>query len=432
MLAKNTLLSTWPARYYLAPPAHATCHARRYTCAMNASDSRAASRASAATVRPEEDSNPALVAALRAALDAGQIPFARFMELALYHPEHGYYRAPEARPGRGGDFLTAPELSPFFGQCLARHIAAVWEMLDQPDPFSIVEYGAGGGTLARDILVRLCDEAPACFAATRYELHESNVHRCAAARSLLAAAGCAERARWPARAAELSPVTGLILTNEFVDALPVHRVVGQDGRLLERYVHWDATQAWFAEELAAPSTPRLAAALAAGGVALAEGQSAEINLAASDWLVSAAARLQRGVVLTIDYGYPTAELYVPKRHDGTFLCYFQHTVVDNPYTRVGAQDMTAHVDFGALERAGAAASLQTLGLTEQSQFLIDLGLGDLLVASQTPGRALDAYLADRSAVLALIDPGGMGRFRVLAQGKNFTPARPLPGFAGRV
>jgi SAM-dependent MidA family methyltransferase len=137
-------------------------------------------------------------------------------------------------------------------------------------------------------------------------------------------------------------------------------------------------------------------------------------------------------VLTIDSGYPTAELYAPKRHDGTFLCYFQHTVVDDPYTRVGAQDMTAHVDFGALERAGAAASLQTLGLTEQSQFLIDLGLGDLLVASQTPGRALDAYLADRSAVLALIDPGGMGRFRVLVQGKNFTPARPLPGFAGRV
>ncbi|MGN6566157.1 MAG: class I SAM-dependent methyltransferase [Thermomicrobiales bacterium] len=399
---------------------------------MDAPDSRGAALPAATTGHPSEGSNPALVAAIRAALDGGRLPFARFMELALYHPEHGYYQTPAARPGRGGDFLTAPELSPFFGQCLARHVAGVWAALGQPAPFSVVEYGAGGGTLARDILVGLRDEAPACFAATSYELHETNTYRRAAARDLLGAAGCAERAVWPEPAAALTPVTGIILTNEFVDALPVHRVVWQNGQLLERYVYWDTARAWFTETLAAPSTLRLAAALADGGITLAEGQSAEINLAAGEWLTQVAARLERGGVLTIDYGYPTAELYAPKRRDGTFLCYFQHTVVDDPYTRVGAQDMTAHVDFGALERVGSAAGLHTLGLTEQSRFLIDLGLGDLLVASQTPGRALDDYLADRNAVLALIDPGGMGRFRVLAQGQCFTPARPLPGFAGRV
>ena len=248
---------------------------------------------------------------------------------------------------------------------------------------------------------------------------------------MLAATGLAARAtiEGPDEPIDAAPFVGAIVTNEFVDALPVHRVVGGPaGALREQYVRWDEVAGSFVAEDGPPSTPALAAALAAGGVTLAEGQAGEINLAAGDWLDAATARLARGLVLTIDYGYPTAELYAPRRRAGTFLCYYRHTANDEPFRHVGAQDMTAHVDFGALERRGAACGLRTLGFTTQGELLTNLGLGELLVATQTPGRALDGYLADRASVLALIEPGGMGRFGVLAQGKEFAPAQPLRGF----
>lgn len=396
-------------------------------------------------------STPELVAAIRAALaETGRITFARFMDLALNAPTWGYYRARDERPGRGGDFLTAPELSPFFGQCLFRQLRQVWEELGRPDPFTVLEYGAGGGRLAHDILTAARAADPACAAALRYRLHEGNAHRRASARALLAGAGFGDRIALEgpdAPPADTAPFVGAILANEFVDALPVHRVRGgADGALQECFVRWDdAADAdggrdagfsgqdgggvgGFIEEWAMPSTPRLAAALAAGGVTLRPGQVGEVNLAAGDWLVGAAARLARGLLLTLDYGYPTAELYAPPRRAGTLRGYYRHTANDQPYLRVGQQDLTAHVDFGALEWAGAAAGLRTLGFVKQGPFLSNLGLGAMLVATQTPGRPLDDYLTDRSAVLALIDPGGMGRFGVLAQGQGFVPATPLLGF----
>ncbi len=377
-------------------------------------------------------SDPALVAAIRAEIAAaGRITFARFMELALYHPAHGYYRAVSERPGRSGDFLTAPELTPFFGHCLMRQLRQAWEELGQPGAFTILEYGAGGGRLAHDLLVAARSEAPDFAAAIRYLLRETNPHRRAAARELLDGAGLGAQVAFDADEAGETPLfVGAILTNEFVDALPIHRVVGgPDGALLERFVDWDERAEWFAETLVAPSTPRLAAALATAQVALAAGQSGEINLAADEWLAAAAARLARGVILTVDYGYQSAELYSPKRREGTFLCYYRHTALDDPYVRVGAQDMTAHVDFGALERAGQRLGLDSLGFSTQGIFLGNLGLGDLLVATQRPDRALDDYLGDRTAVLTLIDPRRMGRFGVLAQGKAFAPSVPLRGFA---
>ncbi|HET8626597.1 MAG TPA: SAM-dependent methyltransferase [Thermomicrobiales bacterium] len=378
----------------------------------------------------EAASNPDLVAAVRDEIAAagGRITFARYMDLALYHPRHGYYLGAAERPGRTGDFITSPELSPLFGHCLMRQAREVWDLLGRPTPFTVIEYGAGGGRLARDLLVAARAEAPDFAADLRYVLHEANPHRRAEAARRLADAGVAKRASLeaPGEEAGAAPVAGLILTNEFVDALPVHRVVCRDGAPLERYVAWDG--GWFAEELGPPSTPRLAAALAAGGVRLAEGQSAEVNLAAGDWLAGAARRLSRGVILTIDYGYPTAELYDSIRQNGTFLCYYRHATADDPYARVGHQDMTAHVDFGALERAGAAAGLATLGLTTQAHFLTGLGLGELLVAGQTPDRALGDYLADRAAVLALIAPRGLGGFRVLAQARDLPPDTRLAGF----
>ncbi len=396
-------------------------------------DAPDAQRADVAEPDGEERDEPALVAAIRAAADAagGRLTFARFMDLALYHPTHGYYQSQAARPGRGGDFLTSPELSPFFGWCLMRQIRQIWEGAGRPDPFTVLEYGAGGGRLAHDILLAARSESPQLADCLHYRLHESNPHRRSDARALLDGAGFAGRVAFeePSQTArEAPPFVGVVLTNEFVDALPVHRVVGgEGGAILERYVRWEAANERFVDELDRPSTPQLVGSLAAGGVALAVGQEAEINLAAGAWLATVAARLTRGVVLTIDYGYPTTELYAPRRRAGTFLCYHRHTANDEPYARIGRQDMTAHVDFGALTREGGRQGLATLGLTTQGPFLSNVGLGDLLVTAQTPGRALDAYLADRSAVLALIEPGGMGRFGVLAQGKGYIPA-PLHGF----
>jgi len=291
-------------------------------------------------------------------------------------------------------------------------------------------FGSAGGRLARDVLAGARDESREFTANLGYVLHEANAHRRASAARALEEVGFGRQVTTEAPGEEpAAPVVGAVLSNEFVDALPVHRVVLRDGALLERYVRWDG--AWFAEELDRPSTPRLAAALAEGGVALAEGQSAEVNLAAGEWLARAARRLARGIVLTIDYGYPTAQLYDPKRREGTFMCYYRHTLNDDPYARVGRQDMTAHVDFGALERAGARAGLATLGLTTQGEFLTALGLGELLVAERAPGSAsrdYAGYLAGRTAVLALIDPRGMGGFRVLAQGRDFSPVAALVGF----
>ncbi|MFN8536298.1 MAG: SAM-dependent methyltransferase [Thermomicrobiales bacterium] len=376
-----------------------------------------------------EASDSTLVAAIRAEIAAqGRITFARFMDLALYHPTHGYYHSAQERPGRGGDFVTAPELTPFFGHCLMRQLHQCWQELGHPAEFTILEYGSGGGRLAHDLLVAARDEAPDFAAAIRYLLHETNSHRRAAALDLLSAAGFGQQVALDT-GDEPAPLTGAILTNEFIDALPVHRIAGgQAGELLERYVTWDAAADWFAEHLDHPSTPQLAAALAAAGVTLAAGQSAEINLAAGEWLATATARLSQGVVLTIDYGYDSVELYSPRRREGTFLCYYRHTALDDPYVRIGAQDMTAHIDFGGLIRAGERLGLTTLGFATQGPFLSNLGLGDLLVATQRPDRALDDYLADRTAVLTLIDPRRMGRFGVLAQGKSFSPAAPLRGF----
>jgi SAM-dependent MidA family methyltransferase len=374
-------------------------------------------------------SDPVLVAAIGDEIAAtGRITFARFMDFALYHPERGYYHSARERPGRGGDFITAPELTPFFGHCLMRQLHQCWQELGEPGQFAILEYGAGGGRLAHDLLIAARDEVPEFAAAIRYLLHETNPHRRAAALDLLDGAGFGQQVALDT-GDTAAPFVGAILSNEFVDALPVHRIVGgPDGTLLERYVCWNEPTNWFAEELSQPSTPRLAAALSDAGVTLAAGQSADVNLAAGEWLATAAARLSRGLLLTFDYGYDSAELYSAKRREGTFLCYYRHTTLNDPYVRIGAQDMTAHIDFGALIRVGNQLGLESLGFTTQGPFLSNLGLGDLLVATQRPDRALDDYLADRTAVLTLIDPRRMGRFGVLAQGKNFSPGAPLRGF----
>ncbi len=370
------------------------------------------------------DGNPDLIATIRAAIaDAGgQMPFARYMEIALTHPVHGYYASGHGAPGReGADFLTAPETSPYFGRCLAVQVAECWRLLDAPTAFTIWEQGAGIGTLARTLLDTLQETDPAAYAATTYWLDDVSPHALIRARSAIA-----DHAGHIAWGAPPMGMIGVVLANEFVDALPVHRVRVTHSDMEEAFVVWDEKRAMFAERWATPSTPQLAQTLAADGVTLNEGQIAEICLAANVWIADVAARLATGYVLIIDYGDVAPALYRPSRFpEGSLMCYYRHTANRLPYMHIGEQDMTAHVDFSALERAAGAAGLTTLGLTTQASFLTSLGLGEMLYTATQEATNAVRYIAERNAVVRLIEPSAMGRNRVLLLGTT-VPMEPQP------
>lgn len=373
----------------------------------------------------------ALVARIQVEIERdGPITFARFMELALYDSAGGYYRAGAARPGRDGDFLTAPETHPIFGAALARGLVEVWDRLGRPDPFLLREYGAGTGTLALAILDRLERDGSDLVQAIRYDPVEIEPRRLDAVAERLGAAGHADVLVGPASGGQ--PMVGVALGNEILDALPTHRVVARRGRLREILV--DSVDQRFVDREAEPSTTALAARLEEEGVSLVHGQHAEICLAIDPWMAQAAAGLARGLLLLIDYGYPAVELYDPiRRRDGTLRAYLRHRVHDDPYRHVGRQDLTAHVDVTAVERSAASAGLTHLGTTTQAEFLVGLGTQALLQAIQAdPSTTLEDYLAVRSAVMRLLDPGAMGRFRVMGFGRAWAPGSALSGFEYRL
>ena len=358
----------------------------------------------------------------------GPISFARFMELALYDPAGGYYRGEVARPGRHGDFLTSPETHPLFGAALARGLVEVWERLGRPDPFVLREHGAGTGTLAMAILERLDLDRSGLARVIRYDPIEVEPRRLRTLAVLLGASG---RSGVLVNPGSGGPIVGAVLGNEVLDALPTHRVVACNGQLFEVLVGSRGGQ--FVDVEAAPSTSALAARLVDEGITLADGQRAEICLALDAWVAEATAGLERGLLLLIDYGHSARELYDPvRRRDGTLRAYVRQRVHDDPYRHVGRQDLTAHVDVTAVERAATAAGLVHLGTTTQAEFLVGLGTQDLLQEIQAdPATGLEDYLALRSAVMRLLDPGAMGRFRVMGFGREWPDGPPLAGFAYR-
>ena len=357
----------------------------------------------------------------------GPITFARFMELALYDPAGGYYRAEASRPGRDGDFLTAPETHPIFGAAVARGLAEIWERLGRPDPFVLREYGAGTGTLALSMLAGLERDRSPLAARLRYDPIEIEPRRLETIRARFAAIGRTDVLVEPRASGQ--PILGVELANEVLDALPTHRVILRDGVLRELLV--GSFDDRFMNVEADLSTPAIAERLAVEKISLVEGQRAEICLALEPWLAAAAGGLDRGLLLLIDYGYPATELYDPtRRRDGTLRAYLRQRVHDNPYRHVGRQDLTAHVDVTAVERAAIAVGLSHVGTTTQAEFLVGLGAQDLLQAIQSdPATTLQDYLAVRSAVMRLLDPGAMGRFRVMGFGRGWPDGPPLAGFA---
>jgi SAM-dependent MidA family methyltransferase len=346
----------------------------------------------------------------------GPMPFARFMELALYDPDGGYYRAPEARPGRSGDFMTAPELHPMVGELIARAVEDAWRAMGEPDGFVVVEHGASEGSLAVPLLRALPP-------AIRYAPIEIDDRRLATLRARLDEAGLA--GRLDDRRPE-APFDGVILANEVLDALPVHRLRRTAGGLVELAVDV-APDDTFVELEIAPTTPDLATRLEAEDIELVLGQTAEIGLAVDDWVASAVAPLRRGLVVLIDYGAPAPELYDPsRRRDGTLRAYVRHQVSDDPYRLVGRQDLTAHVDVTAVQRAAEAAGLTTLGITTQAEALMGLGVEERLREIQAdPATTFEAYTHLRSALMRLLDPAAMGRFRVMVFGRGWPPDAPF-------
>lgn len=350
---------------------------------------------------------PELVERLQAEIAArGPITFARFMNRALYEPGLGYYRSATPRPGRAGDFLTAPETHPIFGRAVARQLDEVWGLLDRPDPFVVREYGAGTGALAAAIVDGLAADGSGLREVLRYGAVEVD-----------------DRAD--------EPIVGCVLANEVLDALPVHRVVRRGDSLRELLVDWRDGR--FVDVEGDPSTPALAARLAGEGIELHEGQRAEICLALDGWVEAAARGLARGLLLLIDYGHPATELYGPRRMAGTLRAYVNHRVHDDVFANIGRQDLTAHVDLTAVERSATRAGLVELGVTTQAEFLVGLGVGELLKAVHSdPSTTLESYLELRSALGRLLDPAATGAFRVMAFARRLPPITELRGFAFRL
>ena len=347
----------------------------------------------------------------------GPVSFSEFMELALYWPHGGYYSeaVSERHPA---DFFTAPAAHPAYGALLSLQLEEMWRVLGRPPLFTIVEPGAGTGLLSLDILRYAQYLDPEFQRAVRYcAIDRSPRHRLpGAVLEWIRAAGM-----------PLRGLTGCVLSNELLDAFPVHRVTVREGRLQELFVGYEDGQ--FVEVIGEPSTAALSARLEAEGVTLAEGQRAEICLALEPWIQDAAASLERGFVLTVDYGHPAQALYAPERRGGSLRCYYRHTLSGNPYDRVGAQDITAHVDFTAVTALGERHGLSSHGLESQGVFLANLGLAGLQRKLTGQGLGQQERDANRMGMLELGRAGGMGEFKVLVQSKGIHRAR-LTGLEG--
>ena len=353
---------------------------------------------------------------------AQRIPFASYMDLALYHPTHGYYTTKSSILGPDGDFITSPHLSHDFGELLAIQFADMWHTLDRPAPFHLVEMGAGQGLIAADVLTYLEQHHPDCYAALDYIIIEKSPALQARQQEHLTH----QKVTWTTLD-QLPPITGCLFSNELVDAFPVHIIEKHDSQLQEVYV--TAQDGTLQETLGPLSTDKLADYFQLVDIdlltdAYPDGYRTEVNLAALDWLDTVASRIDRGFLLTIDYGHAAQRYYSPARHQGTLKCYHQHRHHDNPYANIGQQDLTAHVDFTALERQGERAGLSTIGFTQQGLFLMALGLGDRvanLAQNVAPGpNGFNQLIQNRQALHQLMDmsPMGLGTFGALIQSKG--------------
>jgi len=357
----------------------------------------------------------------------GWIPFARYMELALYAPGLGYYTAGAHKFGEAGDFITAPELSPLFGRTLARQVAVI--MADSAP--HLLELGAGSGKLAADMLGELeqLDRLP-----DSYSILEVSADLRDRQQELLQQRlpHLMDRVHWLDALPE--KFSGAIVANEVLDALPVHRVHWHDSTINEAGVAW-SEQGFIWQERALDDPALLQSArLINGQISLPDNYVSEICLAARGLINSLANSLAQGVMLFVDYGFGAREFYHAQRASGTLMCHYRHHAHDDPFFLPGLQDITAHVNFTDIAECGIDAGLELLGYTNQAFFLINSGITDLL--KDTAPENLRDYLPLSAQLQKLTSPAEMGElFKVIALGKKPVlsevegRANPLSGFA---
>ncbi len=372
-----------------------------------------------------------------------RITFATFMDWALYEPNLGYYNAHRQKIGACGDFVTSPHLSPNFGELLAEQFLDLWLSLERPTQFQIVEMGAGQGLIAGDVLRYLCDRSQNSpyadfWQALDYIIIEKADALIAEQQHTLNPFAADQKLAWKTwQEIPDNSIIGCFFSNELVDAFPVHRFEIQSGQLQELYVTLTNTDPPQWIDLATdPSTPGLQTHLEDLGLNLESfpnGYRSEINLAALDWLQTVAQKLHQGYVLTIDYGHTATQYYSPQRSQGTLQCYSQQAHHNDPYWAIARQDITAHVNFTALQNHGQFCGLENIGFTQQGLFLMGLGLGDRL-NDNAASATLDfmEILRRRDALHSLINPLGLGGFGVLLQAKNGTQSIPNYAFKGFV
>ncbi len=358
----------------------------------------------------------------------GPLTFARFMDLSLYDKQHGYYMTSAVNPdsaattriGWGGDFYTAPELSPLLAKTLVRQVREVDDQLGHPDSFTFVEMGGGNGTFAIDFLKEVRSTAPEFFERLRYVMVERSGHLQSCQEGTIREAmgsWMESHVAWKSSIDHLphDSVIGVMFSNELVDAFPVHRVRLDNQQLQELYVDYEQGQ--FVERFGPLSSSLLEEYVREHRVVLGEGQCSELHLAAEAWMSSIAHVLHRGIVITIDYGHTGPDYYASTRKDGTFVCYYRHTVSTDPYTRVGEQDMTAHVNFSMLVRSAKRLGLLLVGYTTLTNWLVGLGV-EAMVQDDDPESQ------EIRALSQLLRPHGMGStFKVLVQQKGIEEVR---------
>jgi SAM-dependent MidA family methyltransferase len=364
-----------------------------------------------------------------------RITFADYMDMVLYHSQYGYYSSGAAAIGNRGDFFTSSSLGVDLGELIAEQLIEIWEILEYPNPFTLVEIGAGSGLLARDILAYFQAQDPDFLNVIEYMIVERAEDLIKQQQTLLV--------NGPEKNLKISwkswqdiaenSIVGCIFSNELVDALPVHQIAIAQKQIQEIYVTY--TEGEIREAIDQISTPKIADYFEFVGVNILandypENYRTEVNLAALEWLKTVAQKLKRGYLLTIDYGYNAQRYYNPQRYRGTLQCYYQHRRHDNPYINIGYQDITAHVDFTALERQGELCGLEKLGFTQQGLFLMALGLGDRISDLSSGKFDLGQILQRRDALHQLIDPAGLGGFGVLIQAKGLTAEEKMRSLRG--
>ncbi len=351
----------------------------------------------------------------------GPIPFSLYMEICLYHPELGYYTSGPPPMGRDGDYLTYPLVHPVFGRLLGKQVAQVWELMGRPTPFTMVEMGGGRGLMCQDMLRGISQEASgvlACMEVILVDRSPALLEMQLEAASFIAPVKAMSPETFFAR----PPLVGCVISNELLDAMPVHLLEMRGGRLQEVLVEVGLEE--IREVLADPTDPRIQEELDALGSRLLEGQRVELGLAALEWMEKVARGLERGVVISLDFGYSGPDVFHPLRTAGTLMAYKAHLASPDPYLLPGGQDICAHVNFQALIEAGKRKGLHLTGLVPQDRFLLSLGLLKEMEAleARRNGMGPASFWAEKLALRKLLMPQpAQGGFQVMVQHKGWEP-----------